>query len=473
MLLSSRSLCYCKPNASIIPSLAAIVAVFLFTFSICYRDEITSTWNASPGVSDWAFVWGGTQTPSSRLARELLALLNLHSPARAESLHTDAAKKARADRWSLVADGADEHDRALMSQLNVTSRQTLIMKKAHVGFVQALEEDEAMHLLAAHHSANATTSAQGIVTVGGGSYFPPLLVSLRLLRRTGTTLPVEVFLPKEEYEPELCERVLPGLDAACRTFDHLDGRISRYQYKVFAVLLSSFAEVLWLDADNFPLHDVAPLFSSAPFQTTGLVTWPDLWQTSVSPAYYEIAARPPTPVSARASTESGQLLVSKEKHWKTLLLAAYYNYYGPDYYYPLLCQARAGAGDKETFLPAAEAMGLPFYDVKAPAQSLGHFRNKTNRADGLYRFALVQGDPVRDYEITRRSGEKASMGDGAAEATGSPRATSEDESLILTNYEKVPPFFLHMMTPKCMWFRSGPATQLPSSRSEVRTTGRL
>lgn len=446
MLLSSRSVLYlCKPNATIIPLLATVVAVFLLTFSVYHREAITSTWSTSPGVADWAFAWGGAHsTASSRnLARELVALLNRHSPARAESL--DAAEKTKVNRWSPTSAPTDE-DRELMSSLNVTSRQTLIMKRAHMGFVEAIEDKVHIH---SPSSANSSENTRGIVTVGGGSYFPPLLVSLRLLRRTGTTMPVEVFLPQEDYEPELCEQVLPALNSACRTFDRLEGSISRYQYKVFAVLLSSFAEVLWLDADNFPLRDVGPLFSSAPFRDTGLVTWPDLWQTSVSPAYYEIAARPPTPVAARASTEAGQLLVSKTRHWRTLLLAAYYNYYGPEYYYPLLCQARAGAGDKETFLPAAEAAGLPFYDVKAPTQGLGHFRNKTDRSDGLYRFALVQGDPVSDYEITRRLGDQASMRDDATTATRTPGTVSNEGRPAFSDYDEVAPFFLHMMTPKC------------------------
>lgn len=443
MLLPSRSVYFCKPDATIIPSLATVVAIFLFTFSIYYRDEITSTWNtSSTGASGWGSVWGGSRSPSptAELARELVTLLNQHSPSSAESL--EAEKKSKVNRWPAAADEEEEEGWDLMSTFNVTSRQTLIMKRAHEGFVEAIRNNAPIH-----DSPNST-NAQGIVTVGGGSYFPPLLVSLRLLRRTGTTIPVEVFLPNDEYEPELCEKVIPELNGACRTFHLFDGRISRYQYKVFAILFSSFADVLWLDADNFPLHDAASLFSSAPFQTTGLVTWPDLWQTSVSPAYYEISSRPPTPVSARASTESGQILVSKERHWKTLLLAAYYNYYGPDYYYPLLCQARAGAGDKETFLPAAEAMGLPFYDVKAPTQGLGHFKNKTNRGDGLYRFALVQGDPVSDYEMTRKLGGKASTRSDVAKAAGSSIAP-KDESSSFSHYDEVPPFFLHMMTPKC------------------------
>lgn len=57
--------------------------------------------------------------------------------------------------------------------------------------------------------------------VGGGKFFPPLLVSLRLIRRTGTTLPVEVFVPEQDYEAELCETVLAALGAICRIFPNI------------------------------------------------------------------------------------------------------------------------------------------------------------------------------------------------------------------------------------------------------------
>lgn len=55
-----------------------------------------------------------------------------------------------------------------------------------------------------------------IVTIAGGQYLPVLLVSLLMLRRTGSTLPVEVFLTDtSEYELQMCEVVFPSLNAKC------------------------------------------------------------------------------------------------------------------------------------------------------------------------------------------------------------------------------------------------------------------
>lgn len=452
MLLSSRVLFCHRPNAAVIPLLAAVVTISLLVITVYYHQETPGSLNLSLTISDWVPIRGENRGSAPDLAKKLTPLLNKYSPVKADKL--DAVTGLKVGRWSEAAAG---DDRDLMDALNITSQQTKILKEAHDGFVKAIEEK-----LPIYHS-NSQDHTEGIVTVAGGSYFPPFLVSLRLLRRTGTTLPVEVFVSKGEYEPRLCEHVLPKLNAVCRTFDRFDEIISGYQYKIFAILLSSFAEVLWLDADNFPLHDVAPLFSSTPFRNTGLVTWPDLWQTSVAPAYYEISSRRPTSVSVRASTESGQLLVSKEQHWKTLLLVAYYNFWGPDYYYPLLCQARAGAGDKETFLPAAETAGLPYYNVKAPALGLGHFRNNANHDEGLYRFALVQKDPVSDYQMTVGLGKPTAAGTGTAKAVGS-QASSEGMNSTRPDYGKISPYFLHMITPKCMYSHPIPCLDHHSQR---------
>lgn len=433
-MLSIRS--FARSNMVSLPRLLVTAVGFFILLVIYYREELEQQWVGSGRITDWLSTTGGHDD----LARELLSIIEEHSPVvPGISDPIKDVKTARLDLWPA------DNDANLLDTLDIKPRQILAMSNAHRGFIEAIEAKMPKYI------SQRRAPKQGIVTVGGGDYFPPLMVSLRLLRRTGTRLPVEVFLPEEEYEPELCEHVLPRLGAFCRTFPNFDGKIKHFQYKVFAMLLSSFSDVLWLDADNFPLRDAAPLFRSGPFRKTGLVTWPDLWQTSVSPAYYLISPRvaPPTPVWARASTESGQVLMSKAKHWKTLLLAAYYNYYGPGYYYPLLCQGGTGCGDKETFLPAAEAMGIPFYDVKVQPRDIGHYKVNSNPKRGVYRFGLIQGDLLDDYEVTlelerdaRRSAGHAGGVDVHSSGPGSGVGGSTEA------YDHVPPFFFHMSTPK-------------------------
>jgi len=109
----------------------------------------------------------------------------------------------------------------------------------------------------------------GIVTTGGIKLFPVLLISLRMLRRTGCTLPVQVFVgDQEEYEAvrPICEDVLPTLDAWCHVVSDIYSQAiatppNHFQFKVLAILFSSFRHILFLDADAFPAHDPTPLLS--------------------------------------------------------------------------------------------------------------------------------------------------------------------------------------------------------------------
>lgn len=223
------------------------------------------------------------------------------------------------------------------------------------------------------------------------------LLSVRALRAEGCELPVEILIPTmEEYELELCSRIFPAMNARCiylpmqfkgEQLSATKLEFSGYQYKCLAILLSSFENVLLLDSDNVAAYAPDHLFKHEPFLSKGLIVWPDFWKRSTSPDYFKIANiqlsqselypkydekygeyRPQEyelpldldkiPLHDRVgampdpSSESGQLMISKRTHMKQLLLALYYNYYGPTHYYPLFSQGAAGEGDKETFLAA-------------------------------------------------------------------------------------------------------------------------
>ncbi|KAI8933421.1 hypothetical protein NX059_010036 [Plenodomus lindquistii] len=277
-----------------------------------------------------------------------------------------------------IANFTDDHERALF--------------RAHYSMRGA-----AKHLAPKLPFAADTT---GIVTTANAKYMPIFLVSLRMLRRTGNQMPVEVFIDDwSKYEPIVCDTVLPSLNARCIVMSNIYhsarhiAQPDHYQYKVLAILFSSFQHVLFLDSDAFPAYDPSVLFTTAPYTTHGLITWPDFWALTVSPHFYHIAAIPEESFQSRLSSESGQLMINKETHRESLLMMVYYNYYGPDYYYTLLSQGAPGAGDKETFVQAALAVGLPFYQVRTPPRALGRYVDKIFRGSGI-----AQADPGLDYE---------------------------------------------------------------------------
>ncbi len=127
---------------------------------------------------------------------------------------------------------------------------------------------------------------KGIVTTASSNFMPVLIVSLRALQRSGSKLPVEVFIDSEAlYEKEVCEVILPTLNARClvmsEILDAVPNRIqvSKYQLKVLSMLFSSFDEMLLLDADNFVMEPPEDLFSTEPFVSKGFVSWPDYVRT--------------------------------------------------------------------------------------------------------------------------------------------------------------------------------------------------
>ncbi|KAH7079706.1 mannosyltransferase putative-domain-containing protein [Paraphoma chrysanthemicola] len=255
----------------------------------------------------------------------------------------------------------------------------------------------ALHLAPKLAFAKGTT---GIVTTADTHYMPVFLVSLRMLRRTGCNLPVEVFIDDwSKYDTTTCDIVMPSLNARCVVLSNIYNKNKlvkkpdHYQYKILSILFSTFQHVLFLDSDAFPAYDPSVLFTTPPYTTHGLVTWPDFFALTVSEHFYHIAGIPEEPASARFSTESGQLLLNKDTQRESLLMMVYYNYYGPEYYYPLLCQGSHGAGDKETFVQAAMAVGLPWYQVRTAPGALGRNWNGTFRGIGI-----AQADPGLDYE---------------------------------------------------------------------------
>ncbi|CAL5870793.1 uncharacterized protein PFLUO_LOCUS5033 [Penicillium psychrofluorescens] len=285
------------------------------------------------------------------------------------------------------------HEQHRPSLTDMSEEDQAEMEQAHANFVQDIR-NAGKELKPVH-----TPGKRGLVSTAGENYLPVFLSSLRMLRRAGSTLPVEVYMKdSSEYEKKICDDVLPKLGARCMVLADVVGSdvIEHYQLKIFAVLFSSFEEIVWMDADCFPLGKPEDLLTSEPFISSGLVTWPDFWRSSASPFYYKISRQEAPPMTARQSSETGAFLVSKRTHFLSMLLAAYYNFYGPSHYFRLLSQGGPGEGDKETFIQAASAMGEPFYTVSERVGAIGH--NKPE--GGLSGSAMTQSDPREDYALT-------------------------------------------------------------------------
>jgi alpha 1,2-mannosyltransferase len=271
----------------------------------------------------------------------------------------------------------------------------------------------------------------GVVIIGGGAFSWLSLVSIKSLRSFGCKLPIEMIIPTmEDYEQSLCEDILPALGGKCVLLQNIFGKeimreipFKGYQFKSLALLAASFDDVLFLDSDNVLVSNPEPLFEKDPFKTMGMVTWPDYWDRTTSPYIYDILGvqvdektkvrdgkwplKTPEPVEDLTrikyhdlkgtfpdlSTESGQLMIRKSDHIKTLFLSLFYNLYGPGFFYRLISQGSPGEGDKDTFVIAAVTGNESFYQVHSSIKTFGWFDG-----DSFNGVSMGQRHPVEDYE---------------------------------------------------------------------------
>lgn len=129
------------------------------------------------------------------------------------------------------------------------------------------------------------------------------IVSLRLLRSYGTTLPAEVFHFESEKPAQSQLDELATLGAVVRVAEGLDKQESALRTKSFhikgsALLQSSFVrsincpcrprlivttaqdQLLYLDSDSMATKDVTPLFDAPGYLELGVMLWSDFWKDS-------------------------------------------------------------------------------------------------------------------------------------------------------------------------------------------------
>lgn len=167
-------------------------------------------------------------------------------------------------------------------------------------------------------------SGRGIVMLAGGRYSGYAATGLGMLRELGSTLPVEVWM-KDEKEDRVgwCKELAQEGMACRRMSDYMDVSFMEhgYQLKVNSILLSSFEQVLFLDADNVPVRNPDGIFDSKSFTDTGVVLWKDYWKHSGSPVLPYVlgltdGASEILIQEEEKTVESGQLMWDKKRQWK-------------------------------------------------------------------------------------------------------------------------------------------------------------
>lgn len=191
---------------------------------------------------------------------------------------------------------------------------------------------------------------RGIVLCGGGSvYFPCIWVCVRMLRRFGCMLPIELWHRGPRELTDDMRRLLEPYDVVFQDAfeiarEYPVRRLDGWELKPYAILNSRFAEVLYIDADNVVVRNPEFLFDAPLYQKTGSLFWQDVPGNHSDQSYLKDHAWDllGLPYRDEPQFESGQLLVDKRRCWRALQLTLHLNEHS-DYYYT------AFFGDKDTF----------------------------------------------------------------------------------------------------------------------------
>ena len=194
-----------------------------------------------------------------------------------------------------------------------------------------------------------TAEGRCIVTLAGGPrYFPNAYGVVRLLRELGCYLPVYWCYIGDEMTPWMLEfaNEIAGvtcIDLAPGAHGSQYRAQGAWQHKVNAVLAAPLREVLFLDADCFPMYDPTYVFDHPQYRDAGVVLWPDgkPWGETRAKNINEIFGVPVTPTMHQV--ESGQMLFDKGRSQPALRVAAVYNRHSDEVY-------KWVYGDKDTFL---------------------------------------------------------------------------------------------------------------------------
>jgi len=298
---------------------------------------------------------------------------------------------------------------------------------------------------------------RGIVLTVGDDQAPYLLTTIFTFRQLGCTLPIEVMYLGdqdlgEDYRMEL--ESLPGVttrDIAQMT-DDKGWKLAGWAAKPFAILLSSFREVIFIDADSLFFHNPEVLFDDPDYKKHGALFFRDrLIMPESKKRWLQQVLPKPIPKLAKLSRfwtgesghqqESGVVVVDKWKHFMAMMLVTRLN--GPDRdgnkekgivgVYDMMY------GDKETFWIGFLLAGDEEYAFhNGDAGIMGELEAKDHKKE------LKK----RDEPATSKHNDQAELGFHVTEAGNNSLANQEP-----SNYTICAPQLLHLdVNGKPLWF---------------------
>lgn len=189
-----------------------------------------------------------------------------------------------------------------------------------------------------------SSAGKGLVFSAGNDQVPFLLTSIPAIRRMGCKLPIEVmYLGDDDLRPTSRSilEAMPGVITRDlrKMINDKGWDLKGWAGKPFAVLFSSFRQVIFIDADSLFLQNPEILFDDFAYRETGALFFKDRLMFPESKQEWMQKVLP-EPVSSKAQEarlwdgqsghmqESGVLVLDTYRHFLSLLLVTRMN--GPD-----------------------------------------------------------------------------------------------------------------------------------------------
>lgn len=326
----------------------------------------------------------------------------------------------------------------------------------------------------------------GAVIVGGveNDATWSALMTVRVFRKMGGTIPIEVMIPTvDDYlrDKQICDKYFKELNAECYV---LEERInlkrtstqgSHYLWMFdklkleLAILTSKFNNVLYLKPDVVILNPIREsLFNSKVFKDNGLIFWNDHDKRFTSPLFYSMANHeiqnvvksskgfPLTEATFRNSnsndefhdllgtlpyrqTSDAMVLINKATHFKSLLLSIFYIVNGEGLYYPLLSvDSKLDSPTKSTLIAAAHILNLSYYQTSIDIETIGF-----KYIDHFQMIGNLHFDPLSDIHSMERFQSKVKdpselNWDNYQNFIGTVKKGKKSQFLELTQFELKP-----------------------------------
>ena len=184
--------------------------------------------------------------------------------------------------------------------------------------VVARHLDAFRELLARDFPSPSELVGDGIVTYGDARVWPMLVVAAKMLRRSGSIVPLQIWRVGPPAGRELDDDPYTMLiDAEAMLARHPARKADSWTRKSYAIAHSGLARVLFLDPDAYAVRDPAPLF--AILDECAFAYWADLpWfadRTNYPLTTPLIGGNPWAP-----PVQGGHFLIDCRRAWRELML---------------------------------------------------------------------------------------------------------------------------------------------------------